>query len=481
MANSDLHPGVAQTRRHFYGQCGLSLGSMAALGMCSAAGGERPSFASEASNLPRPHFPARAKSVIYLFMGGGPSQLELFDPKPKLQQMNGQPIPESYLEKRRFAFLNKQKALLLGSVRKFAKYGKSGQELADVLPHLSKVCDELAIVRSMKTDFFNHGPAKLFLQTGSSRPGRPSMGAWATYGIGSEAQDLPAFVVLQSGSRGPRGGAALWGSGFLPTRHQGMLLRNEGDPILDLTNPPGVSSTSQRHTVTALNALNAERLSSTGDPEISTRIASYEMAFRMQTSAPELVDFTRESQQTKRLYGIEDDRPSFARNCLLARRLIERGVRFVQLYHTEWDHHGGILENSLTDGLVARCRETDQPSAALIQDLKERGLLDQTLVIWGGEFGRTPMAEDREPRGRDHHVDAFTIWLAGGGIQGGQTLGKTDEFGFSVVEDLVHVHDLQATVLKLLGMDHLKLTYRFQGREFRLTDIGGRVVDKLLA
>ena len=479
-----FNPLHEQTRRHFFGQCGLSLGSLALASLLESPAVRAESRLIQTANplaSHAPHFPARAKRVIYLFMGGGPSQLELFDYKPKLQELNGQQIPESYLAGRRFAFLNAKAAPLLGTVRTFRKHGQSGAELSDTLPHLATVADDIAIVRSMKTDVFNHGPAKVFMNTGASRPGRPSMGAWVTYGIGSESQDLPAFVVLQSGSRGPRGGTALWSSGFLPTTHQGTTLRSAGEPILDLTSPAGISRDRQRQAITAINALNAERLGATGDGEIATRISAYEMAFRMQASAPELIDFTGETPATLELYGVEANKPSFARNCLLARRLIERGTRFVQLYHTDWDNHGGAPQNSLTDGLAARCKEIDQASAALIKDLKSRGLLDDTLVIWGGEFGRTPMAEDRQPLGRDHHTDAFTMWLAGGGIKPGQTIGQTDEIGFSIVEDEVHVHDLHATILHLLGLDHLKLVHRFQGRDFRLTDVGGKVVQKLLA
>jgi hypothetical protein len=335
-------------------------------------------------------------------------------------------------------------------------------------------------VRSVATDVFNHAPAKVFMNTGSPQFGRPSMGAWVTYGIGSESQNLPGFIVLQSGPRGPRGGAACWSSGFLPTSYQGVPFRTSGEPILNLTNPPGISSFRQRQAIDAIRDLNAARLADTGDAEIATRIASYEMAYRMQSSAPELIDVTTESRQTLALYGAEPGQVSFANNCLLARRLVERGVRFVQLYHTDWDHHGEA-GNTLTKGLDLRCKEVDQPAAALVKDLKQRGLLDRTLVIWGGEFGRTPMGEVRENVGRNHHIDAFTMWLAGGGIKPGLNLGNTDELGFAPAEDRVHVHDLHATILHLLGLDHKKLTFRLQGRDFRLTDVHGEVVQKLLA
>jgi hypothetical protein len=332
----------------------------------------------------------------------------------------------------------------------------------------------------MQTEAINHGPAKLFINTGSTRPGRPSMGAWVTYGIGSESENLPGFVALQAGRRGPRGGATLYGSGFLPSAHQGVPLRTSGAPILDLASPEGINTERQRQTLDAINTLNAERYAATGNGEIASRISAFEMAFRMQTSGPELVDLRGESEATFDLYGCDPDKPSFARNCLLARRLVERGVRVVQLYHTDWDHHGGPGGNDIEGGIEARCKEVDRPCAALVKDLKRRGLLDETLVNWGGEFGRTPMGENKTPLGRDHHRDAFPIWLAGGGVKPGITLGVTDELGFYAVEDPVPVHDLQATVLHLLGLDHTKLTYRFQGRDFRLTDVSGEVVKQFL-
>jgi hypothetical protein len=476
---------LLQTRRHFFGDCALGLGSLA-LGTLLSDGKlfarDTASFANPLA--PRPaHFPARARSVIYLFMAGAPSQLELFDHKPKLQELNGQPIPESYIKNKRFAFMDtftKEVPKLLGTKRRFARHGQCGTYVSDCLPHLARVVDDLAVVRSLATDVFNHAPAKVFINTGSAQFGRPSMGAWVTYGIGSEARDLPGFVVLQSGPRGPRGGAPCWGSGFLPTMYQGVPFRTGGEPLLNLTSPEGVTPVRQRQALDALRDLNAARLDATGDPEIATRIASYEMAYRMQSSAPELIDIRQETPQTLALYGAEPGKVSFANNCLLARRLVERGVRFVQLYHTDWDHHGGQGAD-LDKSLDQVCKEIDQPAAALLTDLKRRGLLDETLVVWGGEFGRTPMGEIRETVGRNHHIDAFTVWLAGGGIKPGLSLGATDELGFAAVEDRVHVHDLQATVLHLLGLDHLKLTYRFQGRDFRLTDVHGQVVQKLLA
>ena len=429
---------------------------------------------------PRPgHKPPKAKSVIFLFMAGGPSQLELFDPKPALQELNGQAIPASFVANKRFAFI-KQDAKLLGTPRKFSQHGDSGQTISECLPHLALVADDICTLRAVKTDVFNHGPAKFFMNTGSPLFGRPSMGAWVTYGIGSESRDLPGFVVLQSGPRGPRGGGPNWGSGFLPTTYQGVPLRSTGAPILNLESPPSIDREDQRRFIDAVNSLNRLRLAETGDGEIATRIASYEMAFRMQASAPELMDLSSESQETLDLYGAQKGKPSFPMNCLLARRLVERGVRFVQLYHTDWDHHGN-KGTELGESLDKICQETDQGAAALVMDLKRRGLLKDTLVVWGGEFGRTPQGEPRDFLGRDHHIEAFTMWLAGGGVKPGLSLGKTDEIGYYGQEDVVHVHDLHATILHLLGLDHLKLTFRFQGRDFRLTDVSGNVIQKMLA
>jgi hypothetical protein len=445
--------------------------------ICSAAtGSPQPTGPLDARP---PHFPAKAKSVIYLFMAGGPSHLELFDYKPKLQQLDGEIVPASYVKEKRFAFI-KGDMKLLGTRRKFSQHGQSGAQFSELLPHLAGIADDVCIVRGMVTDVFNHGPAKLFINTGSSRFGRPSMGSWVTYGIGSTSQNLPGFVVLQSGPRGPRGGAGLWSSGFLPTTYQGVPFLPGPEPILSLANPRGVSPERQGQFFDAVRDLNEARLDAVGDPEITTRIAAYEMAYRMQTSAPDLMDLGGETQQTLDLYGVEPGKQTFANNCLMARRLVERGVRFVQLYHTDWDHHGN-KDTHLGEPLDARCKEVDQAAAALVRDLKQRGMLDDTLVIWGGEFGRTPMGEPRDQMGRDHHIDSFAIWMAGGGIKAGQTVGATDELGFYVTEGRVHVHDLQATVLHLLGLDHLKLTFRQQGRDFRLTDVHGEVVRQLLA
>jgi hypothetical protein len=473
---------LGQTRRHFFQECGVGLGKIALTTLLADGrllAGQQPAPVSPLA--PRSgHHRAKAKNVIFLFMAGGPSQLELFDHKPKLNELDGQLIPESYLRDRRFAFMNMYaNNRLLAARQQWARHGRSGTWVSDLLPHIAGVVDELAILKCMATDVFNHAPAKLFMNTGTSQFGRPSMGSWVTYGIGSEAQDLPGFVVLQSGPRGPRGGAVNWHSGFLPTVHQGVPFRTTGEPILNLSSPAGINGRRQGQALNALRDLNTEHLQETGDAEIATRIASYEMAYRMQTSAPELIDLARETRSTLDLYGAEPGGVSFANNCLLARRLVERGVRFVQLYHTDWDHHGDANLN--LDHLPGICREVDKPIAGLIRDLKQRGLLEDTLVIWGGEFGRTPMGERRATVGRNHHIDAFTMFVAGAGIKAGQTVGSTDELGFSPIEDRIHVHDLQATILHLLGLDHLRLTYRFQGRDFRLTDVEGEIAHKILA
>ena len=473
---------LQRTRRHFFQDCGIGLGSMALASLLNE--GRAAADATAGPLAPRPpHFAPRARAVIFLFMAGGPSQLELFDYKPKLTALDGKPVPQEFIEGKRFAFMDsfaKKVPLLLASRRVFKQHGQAGTWVSECLPHIASIVDDIAVVRSVQTNVFNHAPAKLFMNTGHAQPGRPSMGAWVTYGIGSVAHDLPGFVVLQSGPRGPRGGAPLYGSGFLPTTYQGVPFRSVGDPILNLSRPAGLSADRQRDVIDAVKDLNAERLATVGDPEIATRINSYEMAFRMQTSAPELIDLSREDSKTLQLYGATPGKPSFANNCLLARRLVERGVRFVQLYHTDWDHHGNGTDN-LTTGLDRVCKQVDQASAALVKDLKARGLLDSTLVIWGGEFGRTPMGEKRDTIGRNHHIESGTMWLAGGGVKPGLNLGATDELGYAAVEDPVHVHDLQATILHLLGLDHTRLTFRFQGRDFRLTDIHGHVVKKLLA
>lgn len=462
-------------RRHFLKDCQVGLGSMALASLGDSSALHAADLPAEAQTT---HFAPKAKAVIFLFMAGGPSQFELFEPKPKLNELSGQVTPESFTKGKRFAFL-KPDAKLLGCKEKFSRHGHCGMDISERLPHHSQIADDLCWLRGMKTDVFNHGPAKGFLNTGSPQFGRPCMGSWLSYGLGSECKDLPAFIVLQSGPRGPRGGAALWSSGFLPTRHQGVPFLKGNTPILDLAPPDGRTRDDESHFFQSLTDLNRLRQESTGDPEIATRIASYEMAFRMQATAPNLVDITGESPLTLKRYGVEPGKPSYAMNCLLARRLVEQGVRFIQLYHTDWDHHGGVL--NLDKSLAEVCREIDQPTAALIQDLKLRGLLDSTLVVWGGEFGRTPMGESRETIGRDHHIDAYTMWLAGGGVKPGFMYGKSDEIGYNVVDEQVHVHDLQATILNQMGLDHKRLTYRFQGRDYRLTDVHGEVVREILA
>lgn len=477
-ANNMIDQALDPQRRQLLQSAGIGLGGMALstlLSSESTMGGEP--VASERS-VSQSHFPAKAKSVIFLFMAGGPSQLDLFTEKPELAKLHGEAPPASFLEGKRFAFL-KGTETLLGSPRKFKRYGECGQEISDLLPYHGSIADEVCWLHGLTTDVFNHGPAKIFVNTGSPQPGRPSMGSWVNYGLGSESSDLPGFVVLQSGPRGPRGGSSLWSSGFLPTTYQGVPFRSGKEPILNLTSPAGMDRKRELGFVDAISDLNQLRYEAVGDPEIQTRIAAYEMAFRMQSSAPQLMDLSQESQSTLDAYGADPTRPSFANNCLLARRMVESGVRFIQLYHTNWDHHGGPTEN-LEKHLPEICGEVDQPSAALVLDLKQRGLLDDTIVIWGGEFGRTPMGEVRQTTGRDHHIDAYSMWIAGGGFRPGLIHGKTDELGLAATEQPKHVHDLQATILNQLGLDHKRLTYRFQGRDFRLTDVHGNVLHDLL-
>ncbi len=470
------------TRRHFFQQAGFGIGTMA---LSSLLDRDLPAQSGSLNPLAprRPHFAPRAKNVIYLFMAGAPSQLDLFDHKPKLNELHGRKIPEEVIKGERFAFI-KGVPNVLGSPYTFARHGRSGQTISNLLPHLAGIADEIAIVRSMHTSHFNHAPAQVFMNTGSTVVGRPSMGSWLSYGLGSEGDDLPGFVVLVSGKIDPGAGTACWSSGFLPTTYQGVEFRSKGDPVLSVSNPEGVDAEARRRSIETIRELNERRRREVGDPEIDTRIAAYEMAWRMQSSVPELMDLSREPRWVHDLYGTEPGKNSFANNCLLARRLVERGSRFVQLYHRGWDHHGTSADDDLMHGLPLMCRQTDRAAAALVRDLEQRGLLDETLVIWGGEFGRTPMNESRGDGkflGRDHHPRAFTMWLAGGGVKPGIALGATDELGYGVVEDPVHVHDLHATVLHLMGIDHLRLTHRFQGRDFRLTDVHGKVVGKLLA
>ena len=472
-----------RTRRQFFRDCGVGVGAMGLASLLNERLFAAPAAADDPLAPKKPHFAAKAKSIIYLHMAGAPSTLDLFDYKPKLQELSGQPCPDSYLKGQQFAFI-KGHPKLLGTPHKFAKYGTSGQEISEVLPHLQTVADELCIVRSMYTEQFNHAPAQLFVHTGSARLGRPGMGSWLSYGLGTENHNLPSFCVLVSGTAAPDGGASLWGSAFLPTIHQGIQLRSQGDPVLFLSNPDGMDAAGRRQSLDTLQALNQLQSDAIGDPEVLTRIAQYELAYRMQTSVPEVMDISKETKETHEMYGVKPGQKAFANNCLLARRLVESGVRFVQLYHWGWDNHGESKAGDLRYGMVDRCKETDQPVAALIKDLKRRGLLDHTLVVWGGEFGRTPMNEERNGSkwlGRDHHQHTFTIWMAGGGAKAGVTHGTTDELGYYVAENGVHVHDLQATLLHLMGMDHEKLTYRSQGRDYRLTDVHGKVVKEILA
>ena len=428
----------------------------------------------------KPHFPGKARNVIFLFMEGAPSQMDLYDPKPELQKWHGRPLPPSETKDLKLAFI-KPTASVLASPRTFKPVGQSGLELSDLMPNLATVADDLCVIRSMRSDAFNHHPGQLLLFSGHILAGRPTLGSWVVYGMGSEARNLPGFVVLSSGV-GTSGGSDNFSSGFLPSTYAGTNFRGSGDPILYLSNPDGISQTTQRTRLDALRDLNQQHQASTGDQEIASRIHSYELAFKMQMAAPDLLDFSKESQATLASYGIgQTATNAYGTNCLLARRMVERGVRFVMLMHASWDHHSEINK-----GLTRQCAATDQPVAALIKDLKQRGLLDSTLVVWAGEFGRTPMSEIRRPEeadnaGRDHHPEGFTLWLAGAGVKPGMVLGKTDPLGLRILEDPVHIHDLQATLLHLLGFDHTRLTYRHMGRDFRLTDVSGEVVKKILA
>ena len=466
-------------RRWFLRDCGLGLGAVALNSLLAEDGiaRDRTSASQDSANPLAPKvapLPAKAKRVIYLFQAGGPSQLELFDSKPELKRRDGQLPPAELLQGYRAAFINPNSALL-GPKFPFKKYGKCGAELSELLPHTGAIADDLCVIRTVQTDAVNHAPAQIMMNTGSQQFGRPAFGAWTLYGLGSEAADLPGYVVLTS-AKGTSGGASNYGCGFLPTAYGGVPFRSTGDPVLYLSNPPGVDAETQRASLDTLSRLNQMAAAKSNDPEVAARVQSYELAYRLQTSAPELMDLSREPKEVLERYGIADPkRPGYARNCLLARRLIERGVRFVQLFHEAWDQHGG-----LTAGVRQNARDTDRPSAALVADLKARGLLDDTLVIWGGEFGRTPMVQGGTD-GRDHHSRCFTYWLAGGGVKAGHAHGATDELGFNAVDGKVAVHDLHATMLHLLGFDHTKLTYRYQGRDFRLTDVHGSVVREILA
>jgi hypothetical protein len=457
-------------RRWFLRQCGVGLG---ALGLADLLEPASAAPADDPLTPRRPHFAAKAKRVIFLYMAGGPSHLELFDHKPELAKRDGQLPPAELIKDYRAAFINPS-SKFLGPKFKFARHGANGVELSELLPHLATVADDLCVVKSLVTDAFNHAPAQIFLSTGAQQFGRPSLGAWTLYGLGSESRDLPGFVVFSTGGKGPSGGNSNWGSGFLPTVYQGTTFRTAGDPVLYLTSPRGVDTVLQKDTLDGLNALNRMHLDAVGDPEIATRIHSFEMAFRMQTAAPEVMDISKEPKEVLEQYGAEPGKTSFANTCLLARRLVQKGVRFVEIFHESWDQHGGLVS-----GLKKNCQDTDRASAALVRDLKRLGMLEDTLVIWGGEFGRTPMVQGGSD-GRDHHPNCYTMWLAGGGVKPG-TLGESDDFGFNATADRVHVHDLNATILHLLGFDHTRLTYRFQGRDFRLTDVHGKVVQKMLA
>jgi hypothetical protein len=462
-------------RREFFTRSSGALGSVALGGLLA-----RDLPAAEIAPIARPHFAPRAKNVIFLHMIGAPSQLDLFDDKPMLRKHDGQKCPDELLKGKRFAFIGGEMTLA-GSNYKFAQHGQSGAVMSELLPHLATVADDICLLKGMHTNEINHAPAQMFLHTGFGQGGRPSMGSWVTYGLGTENRDLPSYVVLLSG---PPGGAgtSLWSTGFLPSVYQGVQFRSSGDPVLFLSNPEGHNRSDRRQVLDAVKALNEQNLGIVGDPEISTRISQYEMAFRMQASVPELMDISKESAATLQMYGAQPGKASFANNCLLARRLVERGVRMVQLFDSDWDHHGGLDKR-----LRAKTKDVDQPMSALIRDLKARGLLDETLVIWGSEFGRTPLRQGADgdgtktAPGRDHHKDAYTMWMAGGGVKGGISHGKTDELGFNPAEGAVHTHDLNATVLHLLGLDHERLTFRYQGRDYRLTDVHGEIVTPILA
>ncbi|MDA1017004.1 MAG: DUF1501 domain-containing protein [Planctomycetota bacterium] len=465
---------LALTRRELFQQTGLGLGSIALASMLQDDAAADSSRSTDPLATKPTHFRPRAKNVIFLHMVGAPSQLDLFDYKPTLQKNDGKLVPDDLWKGLRLAFIRKQPKLL-GTQFKFHKHAGGGVELSDQLPHLAEVADELTVIKSLHTEHFNHAPAQLFFQTGFGRFGRPTFGSWVNYGLGSENKSLPGFVVLITGAIAGAGNS-LWGNGFLPSLYQGIEFRSTGDPVLFLSNPDGITPQDRRRIVDRINVLNAEQLAHAGDPEIATRIAQYEMAYRMQTAVPELMNTSDEPKHIHEMYGTKPGSASFANNCLLARRLVERGVRFVQLFDSGWDHHGGVFNN-----IKKKTATVDQPAAALIKDLKQRGLLDETLVVWGAEFGRTPMLQGSETKnaGRDHHKDAFCAWI--GGVKGGFTYGKTDDLGFHAVEDRMHVNDFHATLLHLLGLDHEQLTYKFQGRNFRLSDVGGQVAHQIIA
>ncbi|MEM8892258.1 MAG: DUF1501 domain-containing protein [Bacteroidota bacterium] len=475
------------TRRHFLKTCTTGLGGIALASLMGCQAGELFSEKSLEDSIRKQaaQFAPKAKRVIFLHMAGAPSQLELFDYKPALNKLHGQPCPESLLEGKRFAFISGTPNML-GHQAKFQQRGQSGAWISDLLPNLAKQADDICFLKAMHTDEFNHAPAQLLLHTGIGRLGRPSMGSWVSYGLGSMNENLPGYVVLVSGGKTPDAGKSVWGSGFLPSIHQGVQCRSQGDPVLYVSDPKGMSRDLRKHSIDAINEINRQQYETFQDPEILTRISQYELAFKMQLSVPEAMDISDEPDYIHELYGTEPGKTSFANNCLLARRLAERDVRYIQLFHWGWDAHGAGESESLNGGFLRRCKETDQAVSALLTDLKQRGLLEETLVVWGGEFGRTPMMENRGGKqnpfvGRDHQTEAYTIWMAGGGIKGGISFGETDEIGYTGVKDRVHVHDLQATILHQMGFDHEKLSYHFQGRDFRLTDQFGKVVHDILA
>ncbi|MBC7923390.1 MAG: DUF1501 domain-containing protein [Ferruginibacter sp.] len=489
------HQAEYQTRRHFLRQCTTGLGAMALSSLIGCGSDDPPSLAVAPEGVRRdlsrpfdplaPHFAPRAKSVIFLHMAGAPSQLELFDYKPDLQKLDGQDCPPSLLEGKRFAFI-KGVPKMLGPQAQFRQHGQSGAWVSEHLPGFARMVDEVTFLKAMHTDQFNHAPAQLLMQTGSPRLGRPSMGAWVTYGLGSDNENLPGFIVLLSGGKAPDAGKSGYGSGFLPTVYQGVECRQKGEPVLYVSDPAGMSRDLRKQSLAAINAINQLQYEETRDPETISRISQYEMAFKMQVSVPDVMDISREPAAIHALYGTQPGGASFANNCLLARRLVERGVRFVQLFDWGWDSHGNDPSNALDKGFGKLCGRIDQPIAALLKDLKMRGLLDDTLVVWGAEFGRTPMQENREGKqmdfkGRDHHTEAFTVWMSGGGVKGGYTHGETDEIGYYGIKDRTDIYDLQATILHQLGMNHEKLTYQFQGRHFRLTDVKGKVIREALA
>lgn len=476
------------SRRHFLAESAAGLGAIALSGLMGCSSPEQKKIVQSVLDplAPKPpHFPGKAKRVIYLHMAGAPSQLELFDYKPELAKLNNKPCPPSLLEGKRFAFI-RGTPKMLGPQAIFKQRGQAGNYVSDHLPHFAQIADEVSFLKGVYTDQFNHAPAQLFVHTGSPRLGRPSIGSWTTYGLGSENNNLPGFVVLTSGGKTPDAGKSVWGSGFLPSVYQGVQCRSEGDPVLFLSDPHGVDRDLKKKTIDAINDVNRHHYNDFNDPETLTRIAQYEMAFRMQMSVPEVMNINNEPDYIHQLYGTTPGKASFANNCLLARKLVEQDVRFVQLFDWGWDSHGSGEDTALEIGFRNKCVEVDRAMTALILDLKQRGLLEETLVVWGGEFGRTPMQENRENKdnpflGRDHHVEAFTMWMAGGGIKQGATWGETDEIGYYAINGKVSVHDVQATILNQLGMNHEKLTYQFQGRPFRLTDVAGKVISEIIA